>query len=88
MSVYIFGPRKNKACRPVFVSREGISNAICDPVLHLLHEGLNIINIWWYYPVPISKNSSCIARLFSVRNCETIYFSKMSRTYMRAGRLI
>ena len=39
---HIFGPKKDKLFCPVFVFRRGMSNAICDLVLHLQSEGLNI----------------------------------------------
>ena len=38
----IFGPKKDKFFCPVFVFRRGMSNAICDLVLYLQSEGLNI----------------------------------------------
>ena len=37
-----FGPKKDKFFCPVFVFRRGMSNAICDLVLYLQSEGLNI----------------------------------------------
>ena len=46
MSFYVFGPRKDKAYRYVLVFCKGISNAICDLVLCLLNEGLNISLIY------------------------------------------
>ena len=39
---HIFGPKKDKLFCPVFVFRRGMSNAICDLVLYLQREGLNI----------------------------------------------
>ena len=42
MLVHIFSPKKDKACRPVFFLR----NTICDLVLHLFLEGLNISLIY------------------------------------------
>ena len=39
---HIFGPKKDKLFCPVFVFRRGMSNAICDLVLYLQSEGLNI----------------------------------------------
>ena len=47
---HIFGPKKDKLFCPVFVFRRGMSNAICDFVLYLQSEGLNISRI---YPVPV-----------------------------------
>ena len=44
---HIFGPKKDKPLCPVFVFRRGMSNAICDLVLYLQSEGLNIS---WIYP--------------------------------------
>ena len=44
---HIFGPKKDKLFRHVFVFRRGMSNAICDLVLYLQSEGLNIS---WIYP--------------------------------------
>ena len=37
-----FGPKKDKLFCPVIVFRRGMSNAICDLVLYLQSEGLNI----------------------------------------------
>ena len=39
---YIFDPKKNELFCAVLVFRRGVSNAICDLVLHLQSEGLNI----------------------------------------------
>ena len=39
---HIFGPKKDTLFCPVFVFRRDISNAICDLVLYLQSEGLNI----------------------------------------------
>ena len=44
---HIFGPKKGKLFCPVFVFRRGMSNAICDLVLYLQSEDLNIS---WIYP--------------------------------------
>ena len=44
---HIFGLKKDKLFCLVFVFRRGISNAICDLVLYLQSEGLNIS---WIYP--------------------------------------
>ena len=44
---HIFGPKKDKLFCPVFVFRRGMSKAICDLVLYLQSEGLNIL---WIYP--------------------------------------
>ena len=44
--VHIFGPRKVKACCSVFAFGRDISNAICNQVLYLLYEGLNISLIY------------------------------------------
>ena len=44
---HIFGPKKDKLFCPVFVFRRGMSNAICDLVLYLQSEGLNVS---WIYP--------------------------------------
>ena len=44
--ICIFGPRKDKACCPVFIFRRGIYNAIWVLVLYLLYEGLNISLIY------------------------------------------
>ena len=43
---HIFGPKKDKLFCPVFAFRRGMSNAICDLVLYLQSEGLNIS---WIY---------------------------------------
>ena len=43
---HIFGPKKHKLFCPVFVFRRRMSNVICDLVLYLLSEGLNIS---WIY---------------------------------------
>ena len=40
--LHTFSPRKSNACCAVFVFHGGISNVICDLVLYLLHERLNI----------------------------------------------
>ena len=39
---HIFGPKKNNLFYPVFVFRRGISNGICDLVLYLKSQGLNV----------------------------------------------
>ena len=39
---YIFDPKKDKLSPSVFVFGRGMSNAICDLVLYLQSEGLNI----------------------------------------------
>ena len=44
---HIFGPKKDKLFCPVFVFCRGMSNAICDLVLYLQSENLNIS---WIYP--------------------------------------
>ena len=44
---HIFGPKKDKLFCSVFGFSRGISNAICDLVLYLQSEGLNIS---WIYP--------------------------------------
>ena len=44
---HIFGPKKDKLFCPVFFFCRGMSNAICDLVLCLQSEGLNIL---WIYP--------------------------------------
>ena len=44
---HILGPKKGKFFCPVFVFRRGMSNAICDLVLYLQSEDLNIS---WIYP--------------------------------------
>ena len=44
---HIFGYKKDKLLSPVFVFRRGMSSAICDLVLYLQSEGLNIS---WIYP--------------------------------------
>ena len=38
----IFGPKKGKFFCPVFVFRKGMSNVICDLVLYLQSEAINI----------------------------------------------
>ena len=43
---HIFGPKKDKLFCPVFVFRRGMSNAICDLVLYLQSEGLNISRVY------------------------------------------
>ena len=45
---HIFVPTKDKRFCSVFVFYRGMSDAICDPVLYLLSEGLNIS---WIYPL-------------------------------------
>ena len=47
---HIFGPKKDRLFCPVFVFRRGMSSAICDLVLYLQSEGLNIL---WIYPATI-----------------------------------
>ena len=37
--IYIFDPRKGKACYPMSNYRRGIPNSICDLVLCILSEG-------------------------------------------------
>ena len=44
---HIFGPKKDNLFCPVFVFRRSMSNAICDHVLYLQSEYLNIP---WAYP--------------------------------------
>ena len=44
---HIFGPKKNKLFCPVFVCHRGMSNVICDLVLYVQSEALNIS---WIYP--------------------------------------
>ena len=44
---HIFGPKKDKFFCPVFVFRRGMSNAICDLVLYLQSE---VLNMSWIYP--------------------------------------
>ena len=44
---HIFVPKEDKLFCPVFVFRRGMSSAICDLVLYLQSEGLNIS---WIYP--------------------------------------
>ena len=39
---HIFGPEKNKLLCPVFVFRRDMSNVLCDLVLYMQSEGLNI----------------------------------------------
>ena len=39
---YIFDPKKDKLSPSVFVFGRGMSNAICDLLLYLQSEGLNI----------------------------------------------
>ena len=39
---HILGPKKDKIFCPKFVFHRGMSNAICDLVLYLQNEGLNI----------------------------------------------
>lgn len=54
--IHIFGPRRNKACCPIFVFFcKSIFNVFCDLVLHLLDEGLNIPLIYYDRPVSIFK---------------------------------
>ena len=43
---HIFGPKKDKIFCPVFVFRRGMPNAICDLVLYLQSEGLNISRVY------------------------------------------
>ena len=38
----IFGPRRDKLFCLVFFFHKGLSNVICDPVLDMQSEGLNI----------------------------------------------
>ena len=65
------------------------STVICNLVLYLLYEGLNIPLMvhwwyqWWYSLVPILKNSSWHARFYSLRKSEPIYVLKMNNTYVR-----
>ena len=42
----IFGPKNDKLLCPVFVFCRGMSNAICDLVLYLQSEDLNISSIY------------------------------------------
>ena len=43
---HIFGPKKEKLFYPVFVFRRGMFSPICDLVLYLQSEGLNISSIY------------------------------------------
>ena len=61
---YIFGAKKDKLFCPVFVFHKGMSNDICDLVLHLLCENLNILLI---YPgtIPLQYLKSVFAIRYS-----------------------
>ena len=44
--VHIFGPRKDHSSCPIFYFHWGRSSTICDLVLYLLYEGLNMTLIY------------------------------------------
>ena len=54
---HIFGPKKDKLFWTVFVFQGGMSGAICDLVLYLQSEGLNIS---WIYPGTIPCMYACM----------------------------
>ena len=59
---HIFGPKKNKLFCPVFVLCRDMSNTICDLVLYLPSEGLNIS---WIYPG--TSSSQYLKAVFAIQ---------------------
>ena len=57
---HIFESKKNKLFSPVIIFHRGMSNAICDLVLYLQSEGLNIS---WIHPhtVPFQYSKTVFA---------------------------
>ena len=70
---HIFGPKKDKLSFHVFTFRRGMSNAICDLVLHLQSEGLNIS---WIYPgaTPSLKLKTVLAIQYSTLSLTGSHF--------------
>ena len=76
---HIFGPNNDKHFCPVFAFRRGMSNAICDLVLYLQSEGLNIK---WIYPVtiPFQYLKTVFAIQYSTLSLTSLFFeSEMNR---------
>ena len=76
---HIFGPKKDKFFRPVFVFRRDMSNAICDLVLYLHSEGLikHFMNISRYNSIPVLKDGILNTVFYSVTNRKPVYLSKV-----------
>ena len=86
---HILGSKKDKLFSPVFVYRWGMSNAICDLVLYLQSEGLNIS---WIYPSTtpsqyLIKNGIRSTVFYSITNQKPVYFSKVLDGYDRYGSI-
>ena len=83
---HLFGPKKDKLFCPVFAFRRGMSNAICDLVLYLQSEGLNIS---WIYPgtIPFQYLKTVFAIQYSTLSLieNQFIFLKLDRSIWDLG---
>ena len=70
---HIIGPKKDNHFCPLFVFHRGMSNAICDPVIHLQSEELK----FHYIPaqsIKALKNGICNTVFCSAASWMSVYF--------------
>ena len=85
---HIFGPKNDNLFCAVFVFHRGMSNGICDLILYLKNEGLNISWISLYSSILILKNGIHNTVLYSVSSWAKLYFSKVRWINTRSRRWI
>ena len=85
----IFGPNKDYLFCLVFVALyfcRHMSNAICDLVVYLKSDGLNISWIYWYISILALKNGIRNTRFYPVASWKSLYFSNV-RSIDRRSRM-